>query len=1131
MGIYWKTDFDICAAVILIAFLAVYKRKKKIPGMLSMMYEIMAGVLILCSVIEFFVIKVEFDWADAPLWSLYILTVAYQIIIVVLVCTFNIFIFLVARKGRYTQKRWYWYVCFSPAVALLLLILTTPYTGLLFSFNENKLFHQGPLYFVTYILSGIYLIASTLITLYYRKSVPRKDRISLFVLIGGVTGGMLIQALQPRLLVVNFCSSVFMIMLYFSQSYGGDDIDTYTNLFNREALMLRINTMRNNRNDFSLLAVTPDDFEGFMRKNGGTVTDFAIKNLADELCDRFGSGNVYFLGNARFALIGKCGHFEELTGRAQDVMRKEHTIREMNYSFELTGCYLESTSKSFPEDEIIERIERGVDIAVKSGRGLVLTEENFDVVRDSLVFRMEEERKELEKQKEEAEHARDIAEKADRAKSVFLAHMSHEIRTPLTTILGMTEILLRGDLTSSARTSCESIFNAGRSLLQIINDILDFSKIEAGKMEIVEEPYNIASTFDSVINVLKMRCVSRPISIYVNIDPEIPAVLKGDENRIKQIFSNFLSNAAKYTDSGSITLTVGWDKAESSLIADITDTGRGIKKEDMEKLFVSFNRLDTHANKAIEGTGLGLTITRRLIELMGGTIHVESEYGKGSTFGFRIKQEVVRDIPVARIEDRENKRVFVCIEDTQSRNRVEGILKSLRASFTLSESLKPLHEENDFTHVLLDSDAYMKYSQDIQIVNRKKLVVLRLPWETELETSAGDNFVLIHYPVSSISIANAFINESVVSRFRGSSMRYFVAPEARILVVDDNSFNRTIAEELLVPHKFMIDLAESGQECIELFKKTDYDLVFLDHMMPGMDGIETLKIIMELDKYKEKKVPFIAFTANAVSGMKEEFKKSGFNDFLSKPINIDRLESILVAYLPEEKLHTVEKEEFEAMNSKEEKVAEFDVSRLSMELVNIPKGLENVGNDVEKYFKLLKVIIREGEMVIGSLSDYLDHKDIENYTISVHAVKSSMASIGAMSVSAKARALEAAGREDNFEYISENHEELIVLYRVVLKNLEKAVNAYEDFSRANKPKGAERLISELARSMPDQEGCVTCIKLLMNEYEYESAIQLSSLFARLAVDEGQKEFFEKICDEFAVFNYDGVNALLSSEPG
>lgn len=401
---------------------------------------------------------------------------------------------------------------------------------------------------------------------------------------------------------------------------------------------------------------------------------------------------------------------------------------------------------------------------------------------------------------EELEEQKEIADSANAAKSRFLANMSHEIRTPINAVLGMDEMILRESREPEIRSYAANIMSAGKTLLSLINDILDLSKVEEGKMEIIPVQYELSSLLNDLENMILERAKKKGLEFRNDVCKEIPHLLYGDEIRIRQCVVNLLTNAVKYTEKGSVSLEVFYEKKDEKHILlgfSVKDTGMGMKKEDLDKLFAPFQRIEEKRNRTIEGTGLGMSIVRQLLALMGSELTVESEYGKGSSFTFSVEQEVVK-----------------------------------------------WEEIGD----------YSKRSKEIR----------------------GEN---------------------------GVYRERFHAPDAKILVVDDTEMNLTVIQSLLKKTKIQIDTAASGKEALALFDKNAYDAVFIDHMMPDMDGIETLKHMRESEKDTE--VPAVALTANAVSGAREMYLSAGFTDYLSKPVDGDKLEKMLSELLPKEKLQSV----------------------------------------------------------------------------------------------------------------------------------------------------------------------------------------------------------------------------------
>ncbi|MDR0550496.1 MAG: response regulator [Spirochaetaceae bacterium] len=613
-------------------------------------------------------------------------------------------------------------------------------------------------------------------------------------------------------------------------------------------------------------------------------------------------------------------------------------------------------------------------------------------------------------------------ESANKAKSQFLANMSHEIRTPMNAIVGMSELILRQPLDDNAREYAQGIKQAGANLLSIINDVLDFSKIEAGKLELVESPYLLASLINDVVNIIRMRLVDKPVRFYTNIDSNIPNNLMGDEARLRQILLNLLGNAVKYTSQGyiSLTIVIAEDTETGGIRADgpplpkvrlkitVADSGIGIKKEDQEELFSEFTQLDLRQNKNIEGTGLGLAICWRLCSAMGGRLTVHSEYGKGSDFTAVISQYVVSESPFARVDRPEDKRVLIYERRLVYARSVSWSLTNLKVPCMETHNLVEMEnalKTGDWNYIFTGYGLYRNVLPMLE--KHKKKAGIALMTEQRMD-AAIPNVRFVSIPAQALAIANVLNDEpDTRNYFEAGNLSFvkFSAPTARVLIVDDMPTNLKVAEGLLAPYGMIVDTCLSGAEAIEFVKRREYDLVFMDHMMPEMDGIEALDTIRELGGDCED-LPVVALTANAITGMKEMFLARGFNGYLAKPIEISKLDGILSTYIRREKW---EKPRLQRTEPEIETL--FNIPG-----VDTKRGMLLCGGKLDGYRRVLESFCGDTRERVERLRDFADtieengEINLADFTILAHSIKSAAASIGARSESDEAARLEAAGK-------------------------------------------------------------------------------------------------------------------------
>lgn len=611
------------------------------------------------------------------------------------------------------------------------------------------------------------------------------------------------------------------------------------------------------------------------------------------------------------------------------------------------------------------------------------------------------------------------AKAASEAKSSFISNMSHEIRTPINSVLGLDEMILRESSEPEIRRYAADIKVAGRTLLALINDILDMSRIESGKLTIVPVEYELSSALNDLVNMITVRAQEKNLDFIVNVDPNMPHLLYGDDTRLKQCALNILTNAVKYTQQGSVTMNVGFERIDNEevyLTFQVIDTGIGIKEEDMSRLFSRFERIEEKRNRTIEGTGLGMSIVRQLLALMGTELEVKSTYGKGSDFSFRVQQRVVSWEPIG--------------------NFTEMYEKSLE-----------------------DAEEYQES---------------------------------------------------------------FRAPEGKVLVVDDTRMNLTVFTSLLKGTQLRIDTADSGFQALELIRKKQYDVIFLDQRMPEMDGIETLRRMKEQEDTKNKNTPCICLTANAVSGAREMFLAAGFDNYLPKPINGMQLERMLMDYLPSEKVYRKGTEEYRSLsgeeNASEDSLSEEEKTILAaireIPEIDYQKALTNCMKE-EILLDAVRAFVATAESGPEEMEQLLSGGDLPGYTVKVHALKSSARIIGASALSEQAAYLEARGDAGDAAELREKTPSLLEKYRRLSEELSKIL---KDNSRAE----------EALPEIPEDQllGAYAGIRELVTAFDFDGAEDILAMLRDYRIPESEEERFKKVRDGVTKLDRDALLALL-----
>ena len=611
---------------------------------------------------------------------------------------------------------------------------------------------------------------------------------------------------------------------------------------------------------------------------------------------------------------------------------------------------------------------------------------------------------------EQLEKEKERADNANKAKTNFLANMSHEIRTPINAVLGMNELILRESKEKDIKQYAKNIEGAAKSLLSIINDILDITKIEAGKLSVISAEYDVSTVIKDVVNMISFKAKMKELEFAVVIDERIPKKLIGDDIRLRQILVNLLNNAVKYTQKGTVTLEIHLRQAQTDNQARvffcISDTGIGIKQEDMVKLCAPFERIEEKRNRNIEGTGLGMSITKQLLGLLGSELKVSSVYGEGSEFSFELCQEIADAAPIGIFEE------------------------------------------------------------------------------------YNDN-----------------VSESYMVAYK--------APNAKILVVDDNELNRRVFTGLLKSTKIQIDEAEGGKECLEMVSKEKYDIIFMDHMMPEPDGIETFRIMKEMKDFPSKNAPVVILTANAIVGAKEKYLQEGFRAFLEKPVDYKKLEDMIKELLDDSLILEVEEIQGSGLASMAD-VFERNVVQGITELPVIEGVDWNYAHmhfndeqalvDTARFFT--SALIYEAEELERLFADIKTESGAKAFCTQVHSMKNSAATIGIIPLAGMAKVLEDAARNNETVVL----ESMTPIFLGCWKGYKEKLAVFADVKAVEEDK-------KEAKDYPDEiEELLQQIKTAAVEMDIDALDELWSRLEQYQFEEEQQEFIENI--HKAILNFD-----------
>ena len=674
---------------------------------------------------------------------------------------------------------------------------------------------------------------------------------------------------------------------------------------------------------------------------------------------------------------------------------------------------------------------------------------------------------------------------------LYLANMSHELRTPMNAIMGLSDLLLKQSKNPEEKEYLLSMQTATKNLLMTVNNILDYESMVSGKISIEGAPFEVNALLQDIVSITKINLNDRRVRLIVNADPSIPSVLFGDSERIKQVLVHLLSNAEKFTKEGYIKLSVDYASVgeKARVLFAVEDTGIGMSQETVNRIFDAYEQADASFSRDEGGLGIGLNIAESLIDLLGGKLSVESEEGKGTKMSFELTLPVSNEIPASIVTSPETKRVAIYMKDAEEQKSLCKSLNRLGVPYYVLNNMGELFVEHDrqpFTHFFMDYEKYLQYKEVKEVRDLGITFVALVNYAKQIIKGSGDGYIRLPMWHKDISqILNRTADEDEVP-----TREILSAPAARILVVDDNDINLRVTEGLIRPFGIMVDTASSAEESIRLVTKTKYDLIFMDHMMPGTDGAEATRMIRGFDEPYYKSLPIIALSANAVEGAAELFKEAGMNDFLPKPVLAEDLEAMLWKWLPKEKTEKV------AVEIKEEKTEDSLFG--SFTHIDTQVGLAYTSGNIQMYKAIVRdfaASIKEKKQILNA---FAQSEDIGRFTIEVHSVKSVAKTIGAIALSEKALELERLGHKRDVEAIREKMSSLNREFDFVTEDLKPFARA-EELHIDRTPIEADKLKEKLrkiyyAADDFDYDGAKSEINDI-GVYEYPK--NLESLYMRM----------------------------------
>ena len=729
-------------------------------------------------------------------------------------------------------------------------------------------------------------------------------------------------------------------------------------------------------------------------------------------------------------------------------------------------------------------------------------------------------------------------EEAKRAKDDFMANISHEIRTPLNSIIGIGNELLDAKVDDVTKEQLYDITVAGKNLMSLVSDILDFSELEADTIELKFEPYNITSVINDVVNMASAWNKEKNLELIVDCEANLPNSLLGDSHKIYRVILHLMNNAVKFTERGGVILFIGGRKEQygMNLMIRVQDTGIGMRSEDVEALKNTYNQVDSRRDRKYGGIGLGLAISRKLVAKMGGHMHIESVPQVGTTITVIIPQKSLTDVPIVSVKDPEEKKAafYVNVDRYQYGQIREGYLECIQrmsqqlqvkaVKFSTMQELKHSMETEQFGFVFTADEEYLENKEYFDRLSEQLQVVLMVNRDFDLKM-VGRKIQLIYRPLHVFSVATVLNGERLqqdIYEERWHKDRFQVE-NAHILVVDDSAMNLKVAASMLRHYGVEIETALSGKEAIEKVSRKNYDLIFMDHMMPEMDGVECMQRLHELPVVRECHTPIVALTANAIGGAREMLMDEGFDDFVAKPIEKSAMERVLRKFLDKfvveisadgEKLRAELPDDGISTEQKEQE-------NVWVKGIDREKGLSYFDHNEADYMDIIHCFIEQYGEQKTKLERFCEEKDWENYKIIVHSLKGQSLTIGAESLSEKAKHLQAAAQKKDEAYIAANHGPFMEEYQEIMDGLEERTGFSGSWKQGGKP-GQE--------NQPESAENWSELAAALDQFDQGSANELIDKMEETVSGE-EKEALKKMKDAIELFDFLTATEILQSLGG